>query len=129
MTLFLTLLAQAPAGEWQPDGSGALRGILSLVLVLGLIALLAWLLRRGSLGVLGLTPGRARGPVAVEAAVPLGERRSLMVVSVEGRRLLLGLTPSHVSLVTELQQSDVGRGTEFGAKIAERLSSASERPS
>jgi flagellar biogenesis protein FliO len=34
--------------------------------------------------------------------VPLGERRSLVVVSVEGRRLLLGLTPAQVSLVTEL---------------------------
>jgi flagellar biogenesis protein FliO len=40
--------------------------------------------------------------VKVEGAVPLGERRALMVVSVEGRRLLLGLTPMSVSLVTEL---------------------------
>ena len=34
--------------------------------------------------------------------VPLGDRRSLVIVSVEGRRLLLGLTPAQVSLVTEL---------------------------
>ena len=37
----------------------------------------------------------ARGSraIAVETAVPLGERRSLVIVAVEGRRLLLGLTP------------------------------------
>lgn len=127
MTLFLVMLAQGPSGEWQPDGAGAWRGIVSLVLVLGLIALLAWLLRRGSLGVFGLTPGRARGPVAVEAAVPLGERRSLMVVSVEGRRLLLGLTPSTVSLVTELRESSTVHDSEFGAKIQEPLTPGVER--
>ena len=42
--------------------------------------------------------------VRVEATVQLGERRSLMVVTIEGRRLLLGLTPMQVSLVTELTQ-------------------------
>jgi flagellar biogenesis protein FliO len=39
----------------------------------------------------------------VETAVALGERRSLVIVSVEGRRLLLGLTPTTMQLVTELQ--------------------------
>jgi flagellar biogenesis protein FliO len=34
--------------------------------------------------------------------VALGERRSLVIVSVEGRRLLLGLTPTSMSLVAEL---------------------------
>ena len=34
--------------------------------------------------------------------MPLGERRSLVIVSVEGRRLLLGLTPGQISMVTEL---------------------------
>jgi flagellar biogenesis protein FliO len=38
----------------------------------------------------------------VETALPLGERRSLVIVAVEGRRLLLGLTPSSVSFVAEL---------------------------
>jgi flagellar biogenesis protein FliO len=33
----------------------------------------------------------------VETAVPLGERRSLVIVSVEGRRILLGLTPGQIS--------------------------------
>jgi flagellar protein FliO/FliZ len=71
---------------------------LAVLIVLGLVTVLAWLLRRGSLGAL---TGRG-GPIKVETAVTLGERRSLVIVSVEGRRLLLGLTPTTMSVVTEL---------------------------
>jgi len=73
-------------------------GFLAVLIVLGLVTALAWLLRRGSLGAL---TGRG-GAINVETAVALGERRSLVIVSVEGRRLLLGLTPTAMSLVTEL---------------------------
>jgi flagellar protein FliO/FliZ len=73
---------------------------LAVLIVLGLVTALAWMLRRGSLG--GLT--RRGGAINVETAVALGERRSLVIVSVEGRRLLLGLTPTTMQLVTELQQ-------------------------
>jgi len=73
-------------------------GFLAVLIVLGLVAVMAWLLRRGSLGAL---TGRG-GAINVETAVALGERRSLVIVSVEGRRLLLGLTPTAMSLVTEL---------------------------
>jgi len=72
---------------------------LAVAIVLGLVAALAWLLRRGTLGAL---TGRG-GAINVETAVALGERRSLVIVAVEGRRLLLGLTPTTMSLVTELK--------------------------
>ena len=72
-------------------GSGIGRGVVHLV------AALAWLAKRGAFATL-----RRTGTVTVETAVPLGERRSLVIVAVEGRRLLLGLTPSSVSMVTEL---------------------------
>lgn len=70
----------------------------AVLIVLALVGLLAWLARRGNLGSLG-RKGRF---IEVETAVPLGERRSLVIVSVEGRRLLLGLTPTHIAMVTEL---------------------------
>ena len=75
-----------------------MNSFIAVLIVLGLVTALAWLLRRGSLGAL---TGRG-GPITVETAVALGERRSLVFVSVEGRRLLLGLTPTTMSLVTEL---------------------------
>jgi flagellar protein FliO/FliZ len=71
--------------------------IAAVGIVLALVGALAWLARRGSLGM-----KTGRGNMAVETAIGLGERRSLVIVAVEGRRLLLGLTPAQVSLVAEL---------------------------
>jgi flagellar protein FliO/FliZ len=75
-----------------------LQSLLAVIVVLGLVAALAWLLRRGAFG--PLRPGSRS--ITVETAVPLGERRSLVIVAVEGRRLLLGMTPGQISMVTEL---------------------------
>ena len=74
------------------------RSLLAIVVVFGLLGGLAWAARRGRLGFFTRQPSHVR----VETTVPLGERRSLMVVAIEGRRLLLGLTPTQVNLVTEL---------------------------
>jgi flagellar biosynthetic protein FliO len=93
------------------------RALLVVSLVIGLLALAAWLLRRN-------TPSRRAGQaVTVETAVSLGDRRSLVIVGVEGRRLLLGLTPGSVSLVTEL-------GASFTATLQASIdgSPASPRP-
>ncbi len=100
-TLLLAVGDQAQA--WSASETmSAVRGIIATAFVLGLLGVLAWMARRGSLK---LGPGRGRSPVSVETAVSLGERRSLVIVTVEGRRLLLGLTPMSVSLVTELGAS------------------------
>jgi flagellar protein FliO/FliZ len=75
-----------------------LQSFLAVLVVLALVGALAWLTRRGAFASLRRT-SRA---ILVETAVPLGERRSLVIVSVEGRRILLGLTPGQISMVTEL---------------------------
>ena len=92
------------------------RSLLAIVVVFGLLGGLAWAARRGRLGFFT----RQVSQVRVEATVPLGERRSLMVVAIEGRRLLLGLTPMQVSLVTELTTppSPGATATGFGAALA-----------
>lgn len=72
----------------------------AVLIVLGLVFALAWFARRGAFGGIA-SRGRA---VVVESAISLGERRSLVIVAVEGRRLLLGMTPQQVSLVTELRR-------------------------
>jgi flagellar protein FliO/FliZ len=93
------LLAQTDAASLAgPDlVPNVWRMLGALAVVLGLLAGLAWLLRRGVLA------RRKNGALGVETALSLGDRRSLVVVSVEGRRLLLGLAPNAISLVTELQ--------------------------
>ena len=90
-----------------------MNSFLAVLIVLGLVAGLAWLLRRGSLGALA---GRG-GAINVETAVALGERRSLVIVSVEGRRLLLGLTPTSMSLVAELPGAGLGPPPATSAEV------------
>ncbi|MDP1569081.1 MAG: flagellar biosynthetic protein FliO [Vicinamibacterales bacterium] len=96
----LALSAQTAAEPWPADDVGAaVRGVFAVAIVLALVVVLAWLVRRG---VLPFGPSARGQAVRIESSVPLGERRSLVIVTVEGRRLLLGLTPSQVSLVSEL---------------------------
>jgi flagellar protein FliO/FliZ len=76
------------------------RALVSFAIVIGLLIGCVWLLRRGSAGFGG--SGRPRAVIAIETATSLGDRRSLVVVNVEGRRLLLGVASGSVSLVTEL---------------------------
>lgn len=76
-----------------------LRTLASLVGVLALLALFVWALRRGSLKLSSLAP---RGTIAIETATSLGDRRSIAIVGVEGRRLLIGLTPTTISLLSDL---------------------------
>ena len=83
----------------------------AVLVVLALVAALAWLVRRGAFGALR---GGNRS-IVVETAVPIGERRSLIIVAVEGRRLLLGLTPTQISMVTELNAAPT-----FEQQLADR---------
>jgi flagellar biogenesis protein FliO len=97
------------ATDATPLADGELwRSLFAVVVVFGLLGGVAWAARRGRLGFFTKQPASVR----VETTVPLGERRSLMVVAIEGRRLLLGLTPMQVSFVTELS------GKSFDAALA-----------
>lgn len=82
------------------------RAFLGLLFVLALVTGLAVLVRRG---VIALPGRRGHGGLTIESSLPLGDRRFLLVVSVEGRRLLLGSTPSGVTLVTELAAAPFDR--------------------
>jgi flagellar protein FliO/FliZ len=96
VTIFV--VAQETVGAAAPDLLPSIWRMLgALAVVLGLLGGLAWLLRRGS-----VLRRRSTG-MGIESAISLGDRRSLVVVTIEGRRLLVGLAPNHVSLVTELK--------------------------
>jgi flagellar biosynthetic protein FliO len=92
-----------------------IQSFMAVAIVLALVGTLAWMARRGGLGSLN-----RRGPVAIETAVPLGERRSLVIVAVEGRRLLLGLTPAQVSLVAELGAAPAPLPAPFEHELTSR---------
>jgi flagellar biogenesis protein FliO len=82
-----------------------------MALVISILAAVAYLLRRAS------PLQRSGHMMSVETALSLGERRSLVIVVVEGRRLLLGMTPTYVGLVAEL-------GGSFRASLDNSLDTA-----
>jgi len=96
-SLVLALQDFALAGE-PPGVSG--RPVLVAALVVGIVAAAAWMLRRR-------LPSMKSQDFAVERALSLGERRTLVIVLVENRRLLLGMTPQQLSFITELQGAAV----------------------
>lgn len=97
--LALFHLAPATAAAWTPTTPDWVRGLFASIVVVTLAGGCAWLLRRSKLGPLGR---RRQRLVTAETVAMLGERRSLVVATVEGRRLLLGVTPAQISLVAEL---------------------------
>lgn len=94
------IVALVQAAETTPDpasiGTLGLRSFLALAVVGALLAATVWVLRRTVEG------RRGRQVMAVESALSLGDKRSLVIVAVEGRRLLVGVSPGSVALVTEL---------------------------
>ena len=105
------LTGAAQTTDWSgAETMSAVRGIVATVFVLGLLGVLAWMLRRGTLR---LGSGKAGQVVTVETAVSLGERRSVVVIAVEGRRLLLGLSPTEVAMLTELTPASAGAPVSF----------------
>lgn len=98
MTVWMVALQATPLPTAGPDLVPPIwRMAVGLLVVLALLSLLAWIMRRA------LSARRSGGPLSVETALSLGERRSLVIVTVESRRLLLGLAPGQISMLAELQ--------------------------
>ena len=107
-----------------------LRTGLALALVVGLVYLTAWALRKAQPGF--ARPGRARGPVHVETHVPLGPKRSLYAVRWGKFRLLLGAGQTEISLLaSEWSEETAGQReaavelpdeAQFGRRLDDFLS-------
>lgn len=79
--------------------------VLATALVLALLLATSWFLRRRGPRTTG------KGTVmAIETRLALGDRRSLAIVSVDGRRLLIGIAPGQVCLVADLSGPPVAPG-------------------
>ena len=82
-------LAEPVAGEGSPASLGSLVEVLfSLVLVLGVIVLAAWVLRRLR------APSRLpQGTLRALGAFPLGPRERVVLLQVSETQLLVGVAP------------------------------------
>ncbi len=101
------LLAGIAAPTWAAPGTstGMLTVLLSLVVILGGFALVAWLARRYLPGMGG------QGGVKVVGATMVGPRERVVVVEVEGARLVLGVGGGQVRLLHTLPHPEKESGT------------------
>ena len=82
--------------------SGAASTIASLLILLGLLAALAFLGRRFK----GRFPGSKAGgnmPVSILSSRPLGGQHSLVIAEADGQRFLLGVSRGGIALITRLE--------------------------
>ena len=89
--------------------------LLGLALVVGLILVLAWLMRR-----VNGTPAQGHG-MKVLAAMPLGQRERAVLVQVGQEQMLLGVAPGRVSLLARFDEPVLDSAELRGAAFAERL--------
>ncbi|MCD4688029.1 MAG: flagellar biosynthetic protein FliO [Desulfuromonadaceae bacterium] len=98
--LLILLPATVHAGAEAPDpliGNG-LRMVAGLLLVLGLMLLLFALSKRG----LRWLPGSREGRIHIRETRPLGGKKALCLVEVQGRELLIGVSNERIELLCEL---------------------------
>ncbi len=84
------------SGSSSSVWGGAWLGLVTLSLLVVLAAVVVWLFRRGAQST---TVG---GQIQLLAAFPVGPRERLLVVRMQDRILALGHTPTHISLLAEL---------------------------
>lgn len=101
--------ASVPAFSW----SGYIQAVGVLFLLVGLLWLALWAVRRHG-GLFRAVPGAggfSRDDLRLEAQLPVGPRKGLMVVRFLNKRLLLGVTDQQITLLTE-QDLDHEHGSD-----------------
>jgi flagellar biosynthetic protein FliO len=85
----------------------------ALMVVLGVLALLAVLGRRWGLG--ALHGGATAYPIRMVASLPLGSRRSVHVLEVGEKTLVIGATTQHLVLLTQFDHEEASH-TEIAGR-------------
>lgn len=94
--------------------SGYIQALGVLFLFLALLWAAVWLVRRyGRFNFLPRPGALPRDALVMEAQMPLGPRKGLMVVRFLNRRLLLGVTDHRISLLTEEKAHHEPSGKDF----------------
>ncbi|GLQ87844.1 FliO/MopB family protein [Dyella flagellata] len=92
-----------PSAAFAADAAGHDGSLLSLLVPLiavtmAMLAMLWWLKRGKALS--------GNGPLKVVQAVAVGTRERVVVLDAQGRRLVIGVTPSKIELLAELHAGD-----------------------
>jgi flagellar protein FliO/FliZ len=123
---FAAIAAEPVATAAEPLASAGMGGqvvqlVLGLLLVIGLIFLLAWVMRR----VQQIVP-RGGQVIKIMATQALGPRDRLVLVQVGGEQVLLGLTPGAITSLHVMKEpvhlpDAEPASTEFAQRLMELL--------
>ena len=113
----LRLKAEPVHNDGSSMGAASAQMVLGLGMVLAVIFALAWLAKRFNVNGTGTGAG-----MRVVGALALGPKEKLLLVEVDGKRLLLGVTAQQISLLqtsdaTSLPESAEQQPGEFASKI------------
>jgi flagellar biosynthetic protein FliO len=128
------LLQEGQLGPEQfQSGRGLIWTFVQTIFALGVVCLLAYLILRVVLPRLSIT-GAGRSMVRVVDRTPVDQRRSLLVIEVTGRWLLVGVSEAGLQLISELdpqlaeQEAEnlaaTSSGTRARATIAQTAANA-----
>ena len=98
--IFVLLPSVAEAAAWGPDTMlpASLKLIGALTVILGIVLLLYYCSRKG----FGFLPGPKTGAIKLIEARHLMPKKSLFLVEVRGRELLLGVGVDRIELLSQL---------------------------
>lgn len=105
----------------MPSLGSALQVLFWLVVIVGLILLCAWILRRAG----GMATGRG-GVIRILTAISLGSRDRIALVEVGEKQILLGISPGRINtlhvfdepvLDASSDQAPGGRQSEFARRL------------
>ena len=94
------LKSDSAQGSGTSVGNASVQMTLGLGAVLLVILGLAWVARRFNLGNLG-----SASHMKVVSALPVGAKEKILLVEVEGKRLLVGVTAQQISLLQSLEDA------------------------
>jgi flagellar protein FliO/FliZ len=88
--------------------SGILDMAMGLMAVLGVIVVLAWLAKRFNVSGMSISQS-----LKLQSVLSLGTKEKVVIVNVEGRRFLLGVTPHQINVLSELEAGGETSGNEW----------------
>lgn len=118
-----TVAPQAAASSPASAGfswGGYFYGLGALCLILALLYGALWIMRRsGKFRFMPAYGALPRDALRLEAQLPLGPRKGLMVVRFLNKRMLLGVTDQKITLLSEADTHDEQAGADFGKSLEE----------
>ncbi|MCB1947868.1 MAG: flagellar biosynthetic protein FliO [Burkholderiales bacterium] len=122
LTCPLAVFAEAePRNPIQPESVIAAESITKMItgllLVLAIILIVAWLLKR-----FANIPATATGHIKIVAAASIGQRERVVIVEIGETHLVLGVTPGQINTLHSMEKTSLHATGQVTEKSGEQFS-------